>query len=80
MVTVGSYEAKTRLPELLRKVEEGGRITIPRHGRPIAVLVPPSGLPETTPNEAVEQLLSFGAGRPLGPDVTLRDLIEEGRR
>jgi len=80
MVTVGSYEAKTRLPELLRRVEKGERVTITRHGHPIALLVPPSGLPETTPAEAVEQLLGFGAGRRLGPDLSLRDLIEEGRR
>ena len=79
-MTVGSYEAKTRLPELLRRVEEGERITITRHGRPIAMLVSPSGLPETTPAQVVEELLAFGFHRPLGPDLTVRDLVEEGRR
>ncbi len=80
MTTVGSYEAKTRLPELLRRVEGGERITITRHGRAIALLVPSSGLADTTPVDAVERLLSFGAGRRLGPGLTLRDLIDEGRR
>lgn len=80
MVQVGSYEAKTRLAELLRRVENGERILITRHGHPVALLVPPSGVPETTAARAVEELGAFGQGRRLGPDLTLRDLIEEGRR
>ncbi|MFH1763085.1 MAG: type II toxin-antitoxin system prevent-host-death family antitoxin [Gemmatimonadota bacterium] len=80
MVTVGSYEAKTRLPELLRMVGEGERVTITRHGRPIALLVPAPGAPERTVDEAIMELAEFGRGRRLGPDLTLKDLIEEGRQ
>jgi len=39
MQTVGSYEAKTRLPELLRFVEKEESITITRRGAPVARLV-----------------------------------------
>ena len=39
MTTVGSYEAKTRLPELLRAVEQGEVVTITRRGEPIARIV-----------------------------------------
>ena len=39
MQTIGSYEAKTRLPELLRKVERGESFTITRRGLPIAQIV-----------------------------------------
>jgi prevent-host-death family protein len=80
MVTVGSYEAKTRLAEFLRRVEEGERITITRHGRAVALLIPPLGVQDTTADQAVEALMGFGSGRRLGPDLTLRDLIDEGRR
>jgi prevent-host-death family protein len=79
MVTVGAYEAKTRLAELLRMVESGDRVLITRHGRPVALLTSPSGLPEQTAVEAVEELEAFGAGRSLGSSLTVRDLIEEGR-
>lgn len=79
MVTVGSYEAKTRLPELLRMVEAGERVMITRHGRPIALLTAPSGVSETTAAEAVQALTTFGKGRRLGPSLTVLDLIEEGR-
>ena len=39
MHTVGSYEAKTRLPALLRAVELGETVTITRRGVPVARLV-----------------------------------------
>jgi prevent-host-death family protein len=39
-ITVGAYEAKTHLPGLLARVERGERVTITRHGRPIAQLIP----------------------------------------
>jgi prevent-host-death family protein len=38
--TVGAYNAKTRLSELLDRVERGEQIVITRHGRPVARLVP----------------------------------------
>ena len=40
MREVGAYEAKTHLPRLLDEVEAGQSITITKHGRPVAVLVP----------------------------------------
>lgn len=40
MDTVGAYEAKTQLPRLLDRVAQGESLTITRHGRPVARLVP----------------------------------------
>lgn len=80
--SVGSYEAKTHLPALLERVAKGERITITRHGKPIAQLVPVE--PETKPDvkAAVEAMRAFREknGPVLGDDLTIRDLIEEGRR
>lgn len=39
MLTVGAYEAKTRLSELLERVQEGETVTITKHGHPVAQLV-----------------------------------------
>ena len=39
--TVGAFEAKTHLSQLLDAVEAGERIVITRHGRPVAELSPP---------------------------------------
>ncbi len=34
--SVGAYQAKTHLPQLLDRVEGGETITITRHGKPVA--------------------------------------------
>ncbi len=43
MVKIGTYEAKTRLSELLDLVAAGEEIAITRHGEEVARLVAPSG-------------------------------------
>jgi prevent-host-death family protein len=40
MKHVGIFEAKTHLSSLLDEVEKGGEVTITRHGKPVARLVP----------------------------------------
>ena len=37
---IGAYEAKTHLPELLRKVRAGSHFTITQRGQPVADLAP----------------------------------------
>lgn len=37
---IGSNEAKSRLPELLRQVQQGKSFTITNRGEPVAELVP----------------------------------------
>jgi prevent-host-death family protein len=83
METVGSFEAKTHLPELLRRVEQGESILITKHGKPVAQLVPAaSAKPKPDVKQAVEAMLAIRdrEGPTLGNDLTIRDLIEEGRR
>jgi prevent-host-death family protein len=81
MESVGSYEAKTHLPRLLSRVEKGETITITRRGRPIARLVP-AGDEATDVGAVVEEMLAERdrRGPVLGGDLTVRELIEEGRR
>lgn len=38
---VSTAEAKNRLPELIRAVEDGEQVVITRHGRPVAQITPP---------------------------------------
>ncbi len=38
---VSIAEAKNRLPELIRAVEEGEQVVITRHGKPVAQITPP---------------------------------------
>jgi prevent-host-death family protein len=39
-VDVSIAEAKNRLPELIRAVEEGEKVVITRHGKPVAQITP----------------------------------------
>jgi prevent-host-death family protein len=80
MTTVGSYEAKTHLPALLKRVEAGEEITITRHGHAIARLVPAGAGGAFPAHDAIDELLSFRSQHELGPDLSVRDLIDEGRR
>ena len=77
--TVGAYEAKTHLPELLRRVEKGERITITKHGHPVAELVPASDERRRRVAESIAKLQEFSKGHKLD-GMTIRQLIEEGRR
>ena len=78
MSEVGAYEAKTHLPRLLERVARGERITITKHGRPVAVLVPAvEGARPLT--ETIEALRRFRRGRRLD-GLSLREMIEDGRR
>jgi prevent-host-death family protein len=79
VATVGAYEAKTKLPELLKRVEQGEHITIAKHGTPVAVLVPIGEYPHRDPAAAVEALKDFAKGHSLG-GMSIREMIEEGRR
>jgi prevent-host-death family protein len=77
--TVGAYEAKTHLPRLLDEVANGETITITKHGVAVARLVPPEDDKHRDVREAIEALREFRKGKTLG-DVSIRELIDEGRR
>jgi prevent-host-death family protein len=77
--SIGAFEAKTHLSQLLEQVARGERFTITRHGVPVAVLGPVSAPERHAVQGVVEQIRSFQASHSLG-DVALGQLIEEGRR
>jgi prevent-host-death family protein len=81
--SVGSYEAKTHLPQLLARVEGGETITITRHGKAVARLVPATAAKSNRDvKKVIEEMARFQneRGPTLGPDLSIRDLIDEGRR
>jgi prevent-host-death family protein len=79
MRSVGTFEAKTHLSALLEQVERGEEITITRHGRAVARLVPVGAISHDRLARTVARLKSFRRGRRLG-DLAVKDLIREGRR
>ncbi|MEK7407453.1 MAG: type II toxin-antitoxin system prevent-host-death family antitoxin [Acidobacteriota bacterium] len=79
MSFVGAFEAKTYLPALLARVAKGERITITKHGVPVAMLVPVAAAPAQSPRELIGKLRELRKGNRLG-GISIRALIEEGRR
>ena len=79
MVAVGSYEAKTKLPQLLAQVAKGARITITKHGQPVAMLVPIAGVGQKNAADTIGALRRFRRKKRRG-GVSVRAMINEGRR
>jgi prevent-host-death family protein len=79
METVGAYQAKTHLPKLLERVMKGDRITITKHGVPIAVLQPFEPDKHIDIRSVILDILKFREKNKL-PGLSIREMIEEGRR
>jgi len=79
METIGAYEAKTHLPQLLERVSRGDRITITKHGVPVAVLQPYDPDKRIDVAAVIAELRAFRAQNRLD-DLTIHDMIAEGRR
>ena len=54
---IGSYEAKTKLPEILRRVESGEAFTITNRGKPIADVIPSRSSDRLKTAAAIENIL-----------------------
>lgn len=78
METVGACEAKTHLPQLLDRVAKGEKITITRHGVPLATLQSADLSKKTPVRETIDQLKAFRK-RHLLDGISVREMIEEGR-
>jgi prevent-host-death family protein len=82
-LTVGAFEAKTKLAELLDKVEAGESVTITRRGKAVAQLV------AIRPDDEQQRMLALieeikrtrvGRDRGAKPGSTIPELIKAGRR
>ena len=75
---IGSYDAKTKLPEILRRVEAGETFTITNRGKAVADLIPSRSSSRAKAKQAIENLLAT-------PKITVSDddlqsLKESGRK
>lgn len=80
MPSVGAFEAKTHLSELLDRVTRGEKITITRHGVPIALLVPVEEPKRRLSREEIVTELRELRKRVKPDTMSVRDMIREGRR
>jgi prevent-host-death family protein len=77
MRMVGLFEAKQKLSEIIERATAGERIGITRHGKLAAIVVPAeAGVSLKDAFEGIDRIRKR-ARRP--KDLTLKDMIEEGR-
>ena len=80
MKSVGAYQAKTHLPRLLERVQQGESVTITKYGRPVARLVPVAADDEERARQAANRIRSRRLRLPGAPLAELMTSIHEGHR
>lgn len=80
MESIGLFDAKTHLSELITRAERGEEVIITRHNKPVAKLVPivAAARDGAARRTAVNALLRAARGRTLGQDW--KALRDEGRK
>lgn len=76
---IGAYEAKTKLPEYLRKVVAGERFTITQRGQPVAHLTPAAAAERGDTVAAARRMRAFIDRHRPTQAVDIKALIDEGR-
>lgn len=75
---IGSYDAKTKLPEILRRVEAGEHFTITNRGKPVADLIPSRSGSDHKVKGAIANILN--AKKQVISSEELSQLKESGRK
>jgi prevent-host-death family protein len=75
------FQAKTHFSQLLERVAKGEEITITKHDRPVARLVPAEGPSRERVAAIFRQMDALRRSLPKSKDkASLKDLIDHGRR
>lgn len=77
----GAFEAKTHFSELLGEVINGEKIVITKHGTKVAMIIPFIQEKEANPvQDAIRALKKLRKGITLGKELSIKEMIEEGRK
>jgi len=79
MERIGIYDARSKLSELIERVQSGEEVVLTRHGEAVARLVPEKRRRKRSRAAAVARIRALARKLDIR-DVDVRKLIEEGRR
>lgn len=79
MKAIGACELRTHLPKLLDRVAHGEPLTITKHGKPVARLVPVTTREERA-QEALDRITELRRHIKLAPLEELMAMTHEGHR
>lgn len=80
MASVGAFEAKTHLSDLLDRVSRGEKITITRHGVPAAMLIPAEETKAKRTHQEIVDGMRKLRKRIKPGKMSIREMVAEGRR
>lgn len=85
MATITADHAKADFDALLRRAAAGEEIVITENGTPVARMIPAERAADPSETRSrgamtLEELREFRKRITLGPGLTIKQLIEEGRR
>ncbi len=80
MTFVGTFAAKTRLSELLDRVARGEKITITRHGKPAALLIPVEEKEIPLTHSEILEGMRLLRKRVKSDKISVREMVAAGRR
>jgi prevent-host-death family protein len=80
METIGAFEAKTHLSDLLDRVSKGETFTITRHGLAAALLIPVETTGDKLTHKEIIQGMRALRKKIKVDKMSVRQMIEEGRR
>lgn len=80
MERVGIYEAKAKFSDLVERVQQGGEVTITKHGKAVAKLVPAARTAKSSRTEAFAAIDRLRRELNVTKRFNLREVIEEGRK
>jgi len=80
VASIGAFEAKTHLSDLLDRVARGEKITITRHGVPAALLVPVTETPPKLTHQEIVEGMRALRKRVKPGKISVREMVNEGRR
>ena len=75
---IGAYDAKTKLPEILRRVEQGESFTVTNRGKAVADIVPTRQGKQSSVSAAIDALLS--TQKPTASRQDLKTMTDIGRQ
>lgn len=76
---VGIYEAKSRLSQLVERVEAGEEIVLTRRGRPVAKIVNVAPATKRDRARLMREVRALAAKIRIPRSLDIRDLVAEGR-
>jgi prevent-host-death family protein len=79
MKRIGIHDARSKLSELIERVQSGEEVVLTRHGEPVARLVPEKRRQKRSRAATVARIRALARKLDIR-DIDIRKLIEEGRR